>query len=82
MDIPCNPSAPPVIEPIWFAASRSSKVTAMPSINRAKPDVRMMTAPVIAPTTAATSIAMIKPEMGSFHPETARMPAVYAPTPK
>ena len=79
---PDRPSAPPVIDGIWFAASNS--ISPMPSvtISRARSAPRTTRKLVAKPTSAPAAPATTSPLNGSPQPCTASRPAAYAPMPK
>ena len=75
IDTPERPSAPPVIDGSWFAASNSIRPMPSVTISRARSEPRttrkLVAKPVIAPAIPATK----RPEIGSPQPCTASRPA-------
>ena len=82
MVTPDKPSAPPVIDGSWFAASYSIRPMPSVTISRARSPPRTTRKLVAKPTIAPAAPAATSPVSGSPHPFTARTPAVYAPMPK
>ena len=72
---PDSPSAPPVIDGIWFAASYSMRPMPSVTISRARSDPRTTRKLVAKPTIAPAAPATKSPEIGSPQPCTARRPA-------
>ena len=76
MVMPCNPSAPPVSQPVRFASSNNTSEILSVTISRVRSDPRNTRKLLAKPSPPATAAAAARPDSGSFQPDCARMPAV------